>query len=394
MSDKVDISQAIGLPPTDTVEFFQAKGQTVITPRWWMRASEEYVRARTIAGVNDVATINAVYEQLDDMIANGGTFEMWKAKVLPGLRDAVAGGKAPENILTDHRLRTIYGVNLRTARAAGQWKRIQQLKDVAPYLMYSAIMDDRTRPLHRKWHHTVLPVDHPWWDTHFPPCGWNCRCTVVQLTEDELQRRGLTVSETPPDDGPDREWVTPEGVVQDVPPGIDPGWAYNVGKEHLRGLSDAFVQQLDRLVTRNVAAARNALESFMTETQFDVLLKADGNAVPIMIFDMDQRALMNAETSVARMTSTTYAEQLRNHPELLLDDYRRLLNIGADPDLILESEDVRIVLYRAPGEWWSMVTLQLSVDGQQMEVVRYNTATDDMVNDLRATFRTLFDAGR
>lgn len=394
MSDQVDISQAIGLAPNDTVEFFRAKGQTVITPRWWMRASEEYVRARTIAGVNDVATINAVYEQLDKMIAEGGTFEMWKKDVLPGLKEAVASGKAPANILTDHRLRTIYGVNLRTARAAGQWKRIQQLKEVAPYLMYSAIMDDRTRPLHRKWHHTVLPVDHPWWNTHFPPCGWNCRCTVIQLTEDELQRRKLTVSKDPPNDGPDREWITPEGVVQNVPAGIDPGWAYNVGKEHLRGLTDAFVAQLDRLAERNIAAARNALESLMVETSFDVLLKAEGAAFPVMIFDMEQRALMNAETSVARLTSTTFAEQLRTRPEILLNDYRKLSNVAADPDLIFEKDDLRVVLFKEAEDQWLRVVLRLNVDGQEMEISDYARVDNDIVGYFRSTYRTLFDAGR
>jgi len=236
MSDEVNISQAIGLPPSDTVEFFRAKGSYPVSRRWWEVWQEEHTRAFTVAGINDRLVLQQVRASLDDVIANGGTFEMWKKDVLPGLIEARDRGVAPPNIVSDARLRIIYSTNLRMARAAGQWKRIQQLKDVAPYLMYSAIMDDRTRPLHRKWHHTVLPVDHPWWNTHFPPCGWNCRCTTVQLTEDELNRRGLKVSDVPPSDGPNRDWVRGDGVIESVPPGIDPGFAYNVGKAHMRGL--------------------------------------------------------------------------------------------------------------------------------------------------------------
>lgn len=236
MSDAVNIYQAIGLAPNDTVEFFRAKVAYPVSRRWWEVWQEEHTRAFTVAGINDRLVLQQVRASLHDVIANGGTFEMWKKDVLPGLIQARDNGTAPPNIISDARLRIIYSTNLRMARAAGQWKRIQQLKEVAPYLMYSAIMDDRTRPLHRKWHRTVLPVDHPWWNTHFPPCGWNCRCTTVQLTEDELQRRGLKVSDMPPNDGPDRDWVRGDGVIESVPPGIDPGFAYNVGKAHMRGL--------------------------------------------------------------------------------------------------------------------------------------------------------------
>ena len=103
-----------------------------------------------------------------------------------------------------------------------------------PYLRYVAVMDGRTRPEHRAWHGTVLPVDDPWWDAHYPPCGWNCRCTVTQLGERTLERRGWSVTERPPA-FPDRTFTNRRtGEVTRVPGGIDPGFAYNVGKAGIR----------------------------------------------------------------------------------------------------------------------------------------------------------------
>lgn len=230
-----EIRPAIGLPPNETVEFFRAKGEYPISRRWWDVWQEEHARAFTVAGITDRTVLEQTRASLDKVLAEGWTFEFWKSEILGDLRKAVDQGTAPLNIVTDARLATIYNTNLRMARAAGQWKRIGALKERAPFLMYSAVLDGRTRPLHRAWDGTILPVDHPWWDTHYPPCGWNCRCNVIQLSQRDLDRRGLRVSE-PPDDGPPTHFIRGDGIVETVPRGIDPGFAYNVGKAHMRGL--------------------------------------------------------------------------------------------------------------------------------------------------------------
>ena len=230
------IRQTIGLPPTETVAFFRAKGTYPISRKWWEVWQEEHTRAFTVAGVLDRTVLEQVRGSVDKVLSEGGTFEMWKKGIVADLRAAVENGTAPLNILSDARLRIIYSTNLRMARAAGKWQRIQALKDVAPYLMYSAILDTQTRPLHKKWNGTILPVDHPWWNTHFPPCGWNCRCSVIQLSEADITDRGLKVANSPPDDGPNQDFIRGDGVVESVPAGIDPGFAYNVGQAHMRGL--------------------------------------------------------------------------------------------------------------------------------------------------------------
>lgn len=132
------------------------------------------------------------------------------------------------------RTRTILETNLRTAYAAGKWQQAQATKDRRPYLRYVAILDRRTRPDHRGWHGTVLHIDAGLWDTHYPPCGFGCRCTVQTLSDRDLGRYGYSVSEEPEVEWVDRRVATPEGATSvQVPKGIDPGWAYNPGKAGL-----------------------------------------------------------------------------------------------------------------------------------------------------------------
>ena len=40
------------------------------------------------------------------------------------------------NFISPGRLQTIFSANMRSARAAGQWDRIQRTKDALPYLLY------------------------------------------------------------------------------------------------------------------------------------------------------------------------------------------------------------------------------------------------------------------
>lgn len=82
-------------------------------------------------------------------------------------------------------LRAEYNQATGSARMASKWK---ELEARGGKLEYIVVNDDRLRPEHAELAGVVLPVNHPFWDTYYPPNGWNCRCTVKWRTEEAENR--------------------------------------------------------------------------------------------------------------------------------------------------------------------------------------------------------------
>ncbi|WP_414664893.1 phage head morphogenesis protein [Horticoccus sp. 23ND18S-11] len=72
------------------------------------------------------------------------------------------------------------------AYAASQYEVMQRQTDVFPYWRYQTAQDDRVRDSHAALEGVVVPANDPFWRTHFPPWDFNCRCTVVPLSEADM----------------------------------------------------------------------------------------------------------------------------------------------------------------------------------------------------------------
>lgn len=67
-----------------------------------------------------------------------------------------------------------------SADMAAKWE--QFMEDGDRYLLqYRTAHDDRVRPEHAELEGVTLPIDDSFWADYYPPNGWNCRCTVVQV---------------------------------------------------------------------------------------------------------------------------------------------------------------------------------------------------------------------
>ena len=80
-------------------------------------------------------------------------------------------------------MRTEYNLAVAGGQMSASWHRIQQSKKVLPYLKYLTVGDDRVRPEHAELDGVIRLVDDVFWDTYYPPNGWNCRCDVLQLAD-------------------------------------------------------------------------------------------------------------------------------------------------------------------------------------------------------------------
>ena len=234
------------LIPAEAIAFFRAKGWE-ISFDWRDVWQEEHVRAFTVAKAMSRDLLEDIRSAVDLALGEGETLQSFVKQLRPKL---VARGWWGRKYLTDPqtgeskvvqlgsptRLRTIYETNLRTSYMAGRWQRIQRAKATLPLLRYVSVMDGRERTEHHAWHGTILPADDPWWDTHFPPCGWGCRCDAQPLNNRMLARKGWEVNE--PVKFPVRNLVNKRtGEVTRIERGIDPGFSYNVGKASLDALA-------------------------------------------------------------------------------------------------------------------------------------------------------------
>lgn len=213
-----------GVPFTEAIAFLRNKAD-VPTEAWNDLLGTPHAKAFTVAGANKMAIVEDFHASINDMITNGKTIGDFRRDFDAIVQKHGWSYKGKRG----WRTRIIYNTNMRAAHMSGKWEQFQRSKQNRPYLQYLTVGDGRVREEHRKWHdpanniYTILKMDDPFWDTHYPPNGWGCRCTVRTLSDRQLKQKNLNVSDSP------EIKQNPEGKLE----GIDTGFDYNVGKAWL-----------------------------------------------------------------------------------------------------------------------------------------------------------------
>lgn len=241
----IDLLYAIGLPPEKAIEYFNSKG-FAFSWDWRDVWQEAHARAFTVAKAMKLDVLQTIRGEVQRVLDEGITFAEFKKNLEPRLKALGWWGRheivdadgvvSSVQLGSPWRLKTIYRQNTQTSMMAGRYREMAESMDAAEYGQYVAVLDANTRPAHRALHGKVFRLDDPFWDSHWPPNGWGCRCRVRQLTQRDLVRKGLTVSsgeghlsvEKILSGGKEVDvTVYTAGNIRMAP---DPGWSYNPGK--------------------------------------------------------------------------------------------------------------------------------------------------------------------
>lgn len=150
---------------------------------------EAKLRAFAVSGIAKGDELNTVFTALQKAIDRGDSFEKFKKECGPIFERRGWTGKRA------WRVDNIFRTNIQTAYNVGHYKQQMRSRDVLPYWMYSAVNDQRSRPTHLAMNGRVWPADHSVWDTWYPPNGYRCRCSVIGLTKQGAERRGVKIEE-------------------------------------------------------------------------------------------------------------------------------------------------------------------------------------------------------
>ena len=111
-------------------------------------------------------------------------------EAFPELIDEEGNRKPFERFLSDvrkidetynrHYLRAEYDMVQASAEMAARWEQISEDGDAFD-LQYRTAGDEKVREEHARLDGVTLPPSAPFWDSFYPPNGWGCRCTVVQV---------------------------------------------------------------------------------------------------------------------------------------------------------------------------------------------------------------------
>ncbi|MCC5636310.1 phage head morphogenesis protein [Nostoc sp. CHAB 5844] len=181
------------LPFDEAIAYFKQK-QILPSLAWddFADAASDY--AFTLSQVTSAELLNDVYNHVLSGLENGDSYGEFKK----GFDRAIdKAGWNPAN--RPWRTQLIFNQNLRQAYQAGRYKQMSDPEVLKLRGFWQYIHRDSRvpRPHHLALDGKIYPADSPFWQTCYPINGFGCRCSVVSLSQRDLDREGLTVDEPP-----------------------------------------------------------------------------------------------------------------------------------------------------------------------------------------------------
>ncbi|MBX8802505.1 hypothetical protein HBA92_17325 [Ochrobactrum sp. MR28] len=347
-----------GGPPPEAVSYLEGKGFKR-SFHWQDVWGEEHAHNFTVAKAMEMDVLRALREETEAAVIKGIPFEQFSKQLTPRLQalgwwgkqemtDPLTGEIVKAQLGSPQRLQIIYWANTRSAYAAGQWERAQRTKAGLPYFIYELGPSERHRPHHVALEGIKLPVDHVFWDTHFCPNGWGCKCRLRQISRFECEALGGV---SPDPDVQYKEYRNKRtGEVSRVPVGVDPGWHTNPGKARartlMRGLGER-IEQSEPLQAKQIIA-----DLWDSRTPEAYAKLPERVQLPVAHAPQVIKQL-NGQGSVIAISSETIAVKSAKHQHVEPEQFSLIQEL-LDSGEVVERPDGSLTFWKEiNGSWWT-----------------------------------------
>lgn len=173
-------------------------------------------RAFSVGGIEDMKALARIRDLIAKLPA-GASWDVVKSNIAAEI-DEQWGGQAEGGDVgkyvaaVERRAELVLRQNAFQAYAVARYQDQQELKAAFPYLMYLTAGDENVRDEHAELDGVILPVDDPFWISHYPPWDFGCRCLVVSVSAEEAKEKGV--------------WEGAEKWEQRTPTRADKGYAF------------------------------------------------------------------------------------------------------------------------------------------------------------------------
>jgi hypothetical protein len=373
------------LPAQEAIDYFLAKGFEP-TFAWQDFYAEHHARDFTVAKMMRMDLLQTVHEHLTRAMTDGLSLQQFSERLRPilekegwwgvkAMEDPHTGATVAARLGSPQRLQIIYDTNLRTSYAVGRWRRGERNAAHQPLLLYRTMRDGRVRASHARYDGVTLPRTHVWWDTHYPPNGWRCRCLAYPISDDgvaELKKSGLEVKGEPPKEGT-IEWTNPRtGETRRIPAGIDPGWDYHPGKAAQAHLLQAF---RDKVQAADPALAKGAVRDLVVSEIFQRWYAQPEGVFPLVVISQEQADAIGTNRSIAVLSRDTAIKQRREHPDIQPAEYSLAQTVVDRGERIQDSPYSLIYILDDPDGY--VLVVKATRTGQGLFVQSYRRLSQD-----------------
>lgn len=147
-------------------------------------------RAFTVTGIEAANVLQDIRDRIADLPL-GGDWDKIKRDLAEQISPFLAQGDDEESkwkaeAKANRRAELLVRLHGFQAYSASAYRVMDRQRDVFPFWMYRSMGDGRVRDSHAALNGKILPSTSPFWQKHYPPWEWACRCQVVPMMQADV----------------------------------------------------------------------------------------------------------------------------------------------------------------------------------------------------------------